>query len=79
MVGSTYGIYMYVACKLYVVILSCITGLGVGIAVGIVTSSLVFGIAIITFRIIDKYRMKGNYVLVHTYLTLGVHAQDRGL
>ena len=41
----------------------CITGLGVGIAVGIVTSSLVFGIAIITVRIIAKYRMKGSYVL----------------
>ena len=41
-------------------------GLGVGIAVGIVTSSLVFGIAIITVRIITKYRVKGNYVLAHT-------------
>ena len=49
--------------KVYVVMLMacCITGLGVGIAVGIVTSSLVFGIAIITVMIIAKYRMKGNY------------------
>ena len=42
-----------------------ITGLGVGNAVGIVTSSLAFGIAIITARIVVKYRMKGNYVLAH--------------
>ena len=28
---------------------------------GIVTSSLVFGIAIVTVMIIAKYRMKGNY------------------
>ena len=56
-------------CKLYVVmLLVCITGLGVGIAVGIVTSSLAFGIAIITVRIIAKCRMKGNYVLVQEYL-----------
>ena len=48
---------------LYVVMLfaCCITGLGVGIAVGIMTSSLAFGIAIITVWIIAKYRMKGNY------------------
>ena len=59
-------LYMYKAMtcfKVYVVMLMacCITGLGVGIAVGIVTSSLVFGIAIITVRIIAKYRIKGNY------------------
>ena len=53
--------------KVYVVMLMacCITGLGVGIAVGIVTSSLVFGIAIITVRIIAKYRVKGNCKCTH--------------
>ena len=53
---------MYKAMTCYQLLFVCwITGLGVGIAVGIVTSSLVFGIAIITVRIIAKYRMKGIY------------------
>ena len=50
-------------CKMYVVMLfaCCITGFGVGIVVGIVISSLTFGIVIITVMIIVKHRMKGNY------------------
>ena len=51
------------AFKLYtwdIIVLVVHTGLGVGIAMGIVTSSLV---AIITVTIIAKYRKKGNYVL----------------
>ena len=37
-----------------------VTGFGVGIVVGIVLSSLSFGIVIITVVIIVKHRMKGN-------------------
>ena len=59
-------------CKLYVVMLfaCCITGFGVGIVVGIVISSLTFGIVIITIMIIVKHRMKGNYNVCTNLLTV---------